>query len=68
MSAETVTPPGPGARAPELEAFRDEIPLVASTVYLATCSQGPLSRPVREAIETFLATWAEMGMHWDEWV
>ncbi len=57
-----------GELAPPLAALRAECPLLASTVYLANCSQGPLSRTVRAAIEGFLSSWARMGMHWDEWV
>ena len=53
---------------PELEAFRSRVPLLATTVYLANCSQGPLSEPVREAMDRFLAGWAERGMDWDAWI
>jgi selenocysteine lyase/cysteine desulfurase len=60
--------PAPSALPKELEAFRSEVPLLRSTIYLANCSQGPLARPVREAVEGFLATWTDLGMHWDEWV
>jgi selenocysteine lyase/cysteine desulfurase len=59
---------GPPGMDPELEAFRSRVPLLATTVYLANCSQGPLSDPVREAMERFLAGWAERGMDWDEWI
>jgi selenocysteine lyase/cysteine desulfurase len=52
----------------ELQAFRDSCPILKSNIYLANCSQGPQSLPVRAAIETFLAEWAELGMHWDAWV
>ncbi|HYT30506.1 MAG TPA: aminotransferase class V-fold PLP-dependent enzyme, partial [Actinomycetota bacterium] len=54
--------------APELEAFRAQVPLLGSTIYLANCSQGPLSNPVRAAVDAFLATWADAGMHWEAWV
>jgi selenocysteine lyase/cysteine desulfurase len=52
----------------ELAAFRDSCPILESSLYLANCSQGPQSLPVRSAIETFLTEWAELGMHWNAWV
>ncbi len=52
----------------ELQAFRDRCPILETSIYLANCSQGPQSLPVRTAIEAFLAEWAELGMHWDAWV
>jgi selenocysteine lyase/cysteine desulfurase len=51
-----------------LRAFREEVPLLGSTVYLANCSQGPLSRPVEAALAAFTDSWATLGMHWDGWV
>lgn len=52
----------------ELQTFREACPLLETCIYLANCSQGPQSLPVRAAIETFLKEWAELGMHWDAWV
>lgn len=52
----------------ELQTFRQAYPLLETCIYLANCSQGPQSLPVRTAIETFLTQWAELGMHWDAWV
>jgi selenocysteine lyase/cysteine desulfurase len=52
----------------KLQAFRDVCPLLETCIYLANCSQGPQSFPVRTSIETFLAEWSELGMHWDIWV
>ena len=51
-----------------LQALRDVCPLLKTSIYLANCSQGPLSDPVRAAIEDFMEDWATMGMHWDAWV
>ena len=51
-----------------LQALRDACPLLKTHIYLANCSQGPLSDPVRAALESFMADWAAMGMHWDAWM
>src|SRR5579859_3903534 len=51
-----------------LQALRDACPLLKTHIYLANCSQGPLSDPVRAAFEGFIQDWATMGMHWDAWV
>jgi kynureninase len=52
----------------ELQTFRQAYPLLERCIYLANCSQGPQSRSVRTAIETFLTEWSDLGMHWDAWV
>ncbi|HEX6480868.1 MAG TPA: aminotransferase class V-fold PLP-dependent enzyme [Ktedonobacteraceae bacterium] len=52
----------------ELQTFREACPLLETCIYLANCSQGPQSLPVRAAIEAFLNDWARLGMHWDAWV
>ncbi len=52
----------------ELQTLRETCPLLQSTIYLANCSQGPLTTPVRTAIETFMASWSELGMHWNAWI
>src|ERR1051326_1793162 len=51
-----------------LQQFRASCPLVERTIYLANCSQAPQSVPVRAAIQTFLDSWAELGMHWGGWI
>lgn len=53
---------------PALRQFRASCPLVEKSIYLANCSQGPQSLPVRAAIQTFLDGWAELGMHWGGWM
>ena len=50
-----------------LQSLRAVCPLLQTNIYLANCSQGPLTLPVRAAIETFLGGWASLGMHWDAW-
>ena len=52
----------------ELQTLRETCPLLQNTVYLANCSQGPLTTPVRAAIDTFMASWSELGMHWNAWI
>src|SRR5579883_1033981 len=51
-----------------LQALRAACPLLNSAIYLANCSQGPLSTAVHTALGTFLDQWARLGMHWDAWV
>lgn len=51
-----------------LAAFRAEIPSLPSGPYLASCSQGPLSNPVRRAIDGFLKGWERRGPNWDAWM
>ncbi len=51
-----------------LRAFRAQVPLLGSTVYLANCSQAPLSLPVEAALAAFTESWSTLGMHWGGWV
>ena len=51
-----------------LEQLRAACPLVNQQIYLANCSQGPQSLPVRGAIEAFLDQWERLGMHWNGWI
>ena len=53
---------------PSLAALRAAVPLLDTTVYLASCSQGPLSTAVKEAIGSYMESWATLGMHWESWV
>jgi selenocysteine lyase/cysteine desulfurase len=52
---------------PQLQSLRDSIPMLRSTVYLASCSQGPLSTQVQDAVTTFMGTWDRQGLGWEEW-
>jgi selenocysteine lyase/cysteine desulfurase len=56
------------AGADSLASFRAACPILEDTVYLANCSQAPLSESVREAVAAFMDSWARLGMHWDGWV
>ncbi len=51
-----------------LAAFRSACPILENTVYLANCSQAPLSEPVKDEIAAFTESWARLGMHWNGWV
>jgi len=51
----------PRVRHPELLAYRDEFPLLASSVYLNTCSLGARSERSRVRLEAFLADWDSLG-------
>ena len=50
------------------DAIRGEFPIFEHTTYLNSCSQGALSRRVRDAVEGWLAGWDENGAEWDFWV
>jgi selenocysteine lyase/cysteine desulfurase len=49
-------------------ALRDEFPILETTTYLNSCSQGALSRRVRSAYEQYLAGWDANGAEWEHWV
>jgi selenocysteine lyase/cysteine desulfurase len=49
-------------------AIRGEFPIFETAAYLNSCSQGALSRRVRDAVEGWLAGWDENGAEWDFWV
>lgn len=50
------------------DAFRARFPLLASRVYVNSCSQGALSLDVEAALAAFTASWHEHGSPWDCWV
>jgi selenocysteine lyase/cysteine desulfurase len=50
------------------EAIRGEFPILETTTYLNSCSQGALSHRVRDAVQTWLAGWDANGAEWDFWV
>ncbi|MEE9236369.1 MAG: aminotransferase class V-fold PLP-dependent enzyme [Thermoplasmata archaeon] len=45
----------------DLEAYRDEFPIFRTKSYLNTCSLGPLSTRVQDAIMHFTEDWNELG-------
>jgi selenocysteine lyase/cysteine desulfurase len=60
--------PVPGTDLRVGAAIRGEFPSFETATYLNSCSQGALSRRVRDAVEGWLAGWDENGAEWDFWV
>ena len=60
--------PDPGTDLRVGAAIRGEFPIFETATYLNSCSQGALSRRVRDAVEGWLAGWDENGAEWDFWV
>lgn len=50
------------------EAIRHRFPVLASKVYVNSCSQGALSDAVRAAYEEYLDGWDANGAEWGFWV
>ena len=50
------------------QAFRKQFPIFDQKIYLSSCSQGALSRPVEAAIHEFLESWHTHGNPWEIWV
>jgi selenocysteine lyase/cysteine desulfurase len=49
-------------------AFRKQFPIFDQKIYLSSCSQGALSRPVEGALEQFIESWHTHGNPWEIWV
>lgn len=47
--------------------FRRLFPIFRDRVYLNSCSQGALGRPVEAALEEFTASWHRHGNPWELW-
>jgi selenocysteine lyase/cysteine desulfurase len=61
MSRQTVQDNG-------IAAFRKQFPIFDKKVYLSSCSQGALSRPVEAALQEFVESWHTHGNPWEIWV
>ena len=48
--------------------FRKQFPIFDQKVYLSSCSQGALARPVEAGIQEFLESWHRYGNPWETWV
>jgi selenocysteine lyase/cysteine desulfurase len=48
--------------------IRDQFPILETTTYLNSCSQGALSTRVRSAYEEYLEGWDANGAEWEHWV
>jgi selenocysteine lyase/cysteine desulfurase len=51
-----------------VSAFRRQFPIFEEKVYLSSCSQGALSRPVESALKEFIQSWHTHGNPWEIWV
>jgi selenocysteine lyase/cysteine desulfurase len=49
-------------------AFRKQFPIFDQKIYLSSCSQGALSRPVEAALQEFVDSWHAHGNPWEIWV
>jgi len=47
--------------------FRGLFPIFDERVYLNSCSQGALGRPVQAALEEFMESWHRQGNPWELW-
>ncbi len=52
----------------DIDAWRKRIPLLASCIPMANCSQGPQTDVTRAAAERYLESWNRTGMDWDAWM
>lgn len=52
----------------EIQRWRQEFPILSTTIHLANCSQSPQSKRVKNSIEAYLRSWREEGMNWDAWI
>ena len=52
----------------DIEAWRRQIPLLASYIPMNNCSQAPQTDATRAAAERYLDSWNGSGMDWDTWM
>jgi len=54
----------------EVSKLRDLFPIISEygVAYFASCSYGPLSKPVMEALNKYKEDWEVKGMNWDFWM
>lgn len=52
----------------EVQKWRQEFPILSTTIHLANCSQSPQSKRVKSSIEDYLRSWRDVGMDWDAWI
>lgn len=48
--------------------FRSQFPIFEQKIYLSSCSQGALARPVEAAVQAFIESWHAHGNPWEIWV
>jgi selenocysteine lyase/cysteine desulfurase len=52
----------------DLDAWRRQIPLLASAIPMNNCSQAPQTDATRAAAGRYLDSWNSQGMDWDAWM
>jgi hypothetical protein len=52
----------------DIEEVRNQIPMLANTVYLDNAGAGPPRRSMRVAMQSFLDEWSSYGERWDAWL
>jgi hypothetical protein len=52
----------------DLDRWRREIPLLASTIPMNNCSQAPQTTRTRAGAERYLESWNARGMDWEGWM
>src|SRR5262245_25107857 len=52
----------------DLDAWRQRVPLLATTIPMNNCSQAPQTNDTRAAAERYLDSWNTIGMDWDAWM
>lgn len=52
----------------DIRRWREEFPILASTIHVGNCSQSAQSKRVRAAINSYLDNWLTVGMDWNYWV
>jgi len=52
----------------DLDAWREQIPLLDELVPMNNCSQSPQTHATRAAGERYLESWGRRGMDWDAWM
>lgn len=52
----------------DLDAWRKQIPLLASLIPMNNCSQAPQTTRTRAAADRYLDSWNRSGMDWDAWM
>lgn len=52
----------------EVDAWRQEFPILKDVIHVANCSQSAQSKRVRAAINDYLDNWLTVGMDWQSWM
>lgn len=70
MPSHDTSRPLTAAAAPtyDIDAYRAQIPLLASMIPMNNCSQAPQTTATRAAVERYLDSWRTDGMDWDSWM